>query len=142
MTPSTSLRKLRWFRFFEPEPSTGLLNDFCYNSSAYRSATFTDGETEAFFHCNVGDELDRHGIHIVTRHHHFHSARKSHHSGHIRRAEIELRAISVQERRMAAAFFLRQDIDLSGELLMRSDGSRFRDRKSTRLNSSHRQIPY
>ena len=38
---------------------------------------------------------------------------------HVRRAEVELRTVAVEERRVAAALFLRQDVDLALELGVR-----------------------
>src|SRR5512139_4013155 len=101
MTPSTTLTKQRWFRFLKPEPPVRLLNDFCYNSRSHRSAAFTDCKTKALFHGDVGNEFDRHGIHVVARHDHFHTAGKLNDAGHVRCPEVELRTVPIQERGMA-----------------------------------------
>ena len=45
---------------------------------------------------------------------------------HVRRAEVELRTIPIEERRMTAAFFLRQHVHLSDEVRVRLDAARLR----------------
>jgi hypothetical protein len=42
---------------------------------------------------------------------------------HVRRAEVELRTVVVEERRVTAAFVLGQHIDLAGEVGVRLDGA-------------------
>src|SRR5439155_21194494 len=42
-------------------------------------------------------------------------------TGHVRGAEVELRAIAAEERRVPPALFLGQDVHLAGELLVRGD---------------------
>src|SRR5205085_400730 len=44
----------------------------------------------------------------------------------VRRTEVELRAVSVEERGVTTALFLRQDVDLSLELRVRRDRARLR----------------
>ena len=47
-----------------------------------------------------------------------------HGAGHVRRADVELRAVVGEERRVTAALFLLQDVDLALELLVRLDRAR------------------
>ena len=47
-----------------------------------------------------------------------------HDAGHVGGAEVELRAVVVEERRVTAALFLLQDVDLGLELLVRRDRAR------------------
>jgi hypothetical protein len=44
--------------------------------------------------------------------------------GDVGRAEVELRTVAVEERRVTAALFLRQDVDLGLELRVRGDRAR------------------
>ena len=91
------------------------------DAGADRSATFADSKSHFFFHRDGGNELtDRAmlspGITISTP-----SGNST--PRHIRRAEIELRAISLEERRVTASFVLGQHVNLSLELLVRVHGS-------------------
>src|SRR5690606_20617131 len=45
-------------------------------------------------------------------------------AGHVRGTEVELRTIALEERGVAAAFFLREDVDLGGEVGVRLDRTR------------------
>ena len=49
-----------------------------------------------------GDQLDR-DADVVARHHHLLVLRQLHRPGHVRRAEVELRTVVVEERRVTAA---------------------------------------
>ena len=75
--------------------------------------------------------LERDGRHqlaadrrVITRHHHLDTFRQMERAGHIGGPDVELRTIPVEERRMTAAFFLRQDVHLALEFRMRLDGAR------------------
>ena len=46
-------------------------------------------------------------------------------------AEVELRTIAIEERRVTAAFFLRQDVDLALELLVRGHATRLAENLAT-----------
>ena len=65
---------------------------------------------------------------VVSRHYHLDSLRQLYVAGHVRRPEVELRTIALEERGVPSALFLRQDIDLCLELRVRRDRSRLRDR--------------
>src|SRR5262249_53079962 len=60
-----------------------------------------------------------HPVHVVPRHHHLPPARQVRHSRHVRRPEVELRPVPVEERRVPPAPFLRQHVGLRLELLVR-----------------------
>ncbi len=100
-----------------------LLDDFGYGSGADGAAALADGEAELLLHGDRGDELhvDRH---VVARRHHLDAFRKLDRARHVRRAEVELRAVAVHERRVAAALFLLQDVNLSLEVGVRGNGLR------------------
>ena len=61
---------------------------------------------------------DFHGD-VVARHHHLGALGQVHHAGHVRRAEVELRAVVGEERGVATALLLRQDVGLGLELGVR-----------------------
>ncbi len=58
------------------------------------------------------------GMHIST------PVGQGHVARHVRGAEVELRAVAGEERRMPAAFFLAQDVDAGLELRVRRDRTR------------------
>src|SRR5881296_40443 len=82
-----------------------------------------EGETQALVHRDRLDELDRH-LDVVARHDHLRALGQVGDAGHIGRAEVELGPISGEERRVAAALLLLEDVDLGLELGVRSDRSR------------------
>src|SRR5215216_5398646 len=89
-----------------------LLQDLDNAPGADGPATLTDGELEALLH---GDRLDQHDVHVgvVARHDHLDTLGEVDDAGHVRGTEVELRAVVVEERRVAAALVLGQDVDLS-----------------------------
>ena len=70
-------------------------------------------------------QLDLHGD-VVAGHDHFRAAQQLGRAGHVGRAEVKLRTIAGEERRMTAALFLGQDVNFRLELRVRRDalGSR------------------
>src|SRR6201995_4149513 len=90
------------------------------------AATLANREPQALFHGDGLDELDRH-VGTVTRHHHLRALRQRDHAGHVGGTEVELRAVVVEERRVAAALLLGQDVDLALELGVRGVGARLYD---------------
>src|ERR1700758_4148801 len=107
-----------------------LLDDLGDDAGADRAAAFTDGEAQAFFHGDRGDQLDG-DRHVVARHDHFLVLGQLDRAGHVRRAEVELGTIVVEERRVAAAFVLGQDIDLAREVRVRLDRVRLAQHLAT-----------
>jgi len=71
----------------------------------YRATTLTDGETQALFHGDRLDQLNRH-LGVVARHDHLGALRQVDDAGDVRGAEVELRAVVVEERGVPAAFVL------------------------------------
>ena len=53
---------------------------------------------------------------VVARHDHLHTLGKVGDSGHVGGAEVELRPVTGEERRVTAALLLLEDIDLGLEL--------------------------
>src|SRR5688572_9984371 len=106
-------------------PPPKLLQDLRDDAGADGAATLTDGEPQTFFHRDRVDQLNRH-FDVVARHHHLGVARQLDHSRDVRRAEVELRAIALEERRVTAALFLRQHVYLALEVRVRRDRTRLR----------------
>src|SRR3954454_9372091 len=100
-----------------------LLLDTGHHPGAHGAATLADGEAQTVVHCDRLDQLDRH-LDVVTRHDHLRALGQVGDAGHVRRAEVELRPVAVEERRVAATFLLLQAVDLSGELRVRRDRAR------------------
>ena len=108
--------------------SLGLLDNFVDVTGTDSSAAFTDGELRSVFDSDRGDQFDSH-IDVVTRHDHFHRLtgvgdEALDDAGNVGCTEIELRTVVFNERSMTSAFFLGQNVDLSNELSVRSNGTR------------------
>src|SRR5262249_14234823 len=103
-----------------------LLNHFRNSSRTYRATTFTNSEAQSLLHRDGRDQLDLHR-HVIAWHHHLHSCRQRRHSRHVRRAQVELRAVATEEWRVASTSFLRHTIRLCLELRVRRDAARLRD---------------
>ncbi|VVT18912.1 transposase [Roseovarius sp. EC-SD190] len=97
-----------------------LLDDLRHDAGADGAAAFADGEAQAVFHGDGRDQLNRE-LQVVARHHHFGALGQHHRAGHVRGAEVELRAVVGKERRVTATLFLGQDIGLGLELGVRLD---------------------
>src|SRR5690606_1788291 len=95
-------------------------------ASSDRSATLADRELEAFLHRDRLDQLDPH-LGVVARHDHLRALGQVDHTGDVRRAEVELRPVVVEERLVPAALLLVQDVDLRLELGVRRGRSRLGD---------------
>src|SRR5512132_1566212 len=100
-----------------------LVADFGDDARAHGAATLADGEPEALIHGDRLDQLDLH-VRVVARHDHLLALRELDRAGHVRRAEVELRPVAVEERRVASALVLRQDVDLGVEVRVRGDRPR------------------
>ncbi len=68
-----------------------------------------DREALRLVHRDRRDQRHRH-LHVVAGHHHLRPRRKLRHPRHVRRPEVELRPVPVEERRVTTALFLRQDV--------------------------------
>ncbi len=98
-----------------------LLNDLDHLAGADGTATFADSELLALVHSDRGDKSDS-DLDVITRHDHLHTLGQHDLTSHIKCTDEELRTIVVVERSVPAAFVLLQDIDLSLEHSVRSDG--------------------
>src|SRR3990172_4672487 len=92
-----------------------LLDDLRDDAGADGTTALANGEAKARVHGNRLDELDIH-VRVVARHDHLLALRKLDRASHVRRAEVELRPVAVEERRVAPALVLREDVDLALEV--------------------------
>ena len=92
-----------------------LLDDLGNDAGADGTTAFTNREAQTFFHGDRSDQLDG-DRHVVARHDHFLVGGQLDGTGHVRRTEVELRTVVVEERRVTAAFVLAQNVDLAGEI--------------------------
>src|SRR3954454_494293 len=106
-----------------PMQRGALLEDSGHHPRAHGAATLADGEPQTVVHGDRLDQLDRH-LDVVARHDHLGALRQVGNAGHVGRAEVELRPVAVEERRVAATLFLLKAVDLSRELRVRRDRAR------------------
>src|SRR5665647_1336318 len=99
-----------------------LFDDLRDRPGAHGTAALADGESQALLHGDRGDELDFHHR-VVARHDHLDALFEGDDAGHVGGAEVELRAIAVEERRVAAAFVLGEHVDLGEEVRVPGDAA-------------------
>src|SRR4051812_11668500 len=109
----TAAANLRW-----PPPTGVLLGDLGDPARADGAAAFADGEAQTLLHGDGLDQLDLH-LGVVARHDHLGALGEGDDAGHVRRTEVELRAVVVEERRVPATLVLAQDVDLRLEVGVR-----------------------
>src|SRR6516225_7287721 len=95
-----------------------LFDDACHHAGADGAAALANGEAEFLFHGDRHDQRHFHGY-VVARHDHLGAFRQLHHAGDVRRAEVELRPVVGEERRMTATFLLGEDVGFGLELGVR-----------------------
>src|SRR3954453_21880131 len=100
--------------------TASLLDDLRYDAGADGAATLADGEPQTLVHGDRLDQLDGH-LDVVARHHHLRALGQVGDAGHVRGAEVELRPVAVEERRVAPALLLLEHVDLGLELRVRGD---------------------
>src|ERR671916_292377 len=104
-------------------PRMPLLDDVGDHSRSDGAAALADGEAQALVHGDRLDQLDRH-LHVVAWHDHLRALREVGDAGHVGRAEVELRSVAVEERRVTAALLFLEAVDLRLELRVRGDRAR------------------
>src|SRR4051812_47627536 len=109
----TAAANLRW-----PPPAGVLLGDLGDPAGADGAAALADGEAQTLLHGDGLDQLDLH-LGVVTGHDHLGALGEGHDAGHVRGAEVELRAVVVEERGVPAALVLAEDVDLRLEIGVR-----------------------
>src|SRR5215470_8105214 len=107
---------------FSPPPHV-LLDDLRDPAGPDGAPALADREAQALLHGDRLDQLDHH-FGVVTGHHHLRAFRQADHAGHVGGAEVELRPVVVEERRVPPALVLGQDVDLALELGVRGVGAR------------------
>src|ERR1700759_2300984 len=119
---SATLRKTEATPPGERRLAVELLDDLGAPAGADGTATLPDREPQTLVH---GDGLDQLHVDVgvVTGHHHLGALRQRHHTGHVGGAEVELRTVVVEERRVPAALVLGQDVDAALELGVRRGGT-------------------
>src|ERR1035438_5681638 len=103
-----------------------LLNDLGHRTGAHRAAAFANREAQAFVHSDRRDQFHLQ-LHVVARHHHLRAFRQLRHARHVRRAEVELRPVALEERSVTSALFLAQDVDFALENGVPGDRARLGD---------------
>ena len=104
--------------------SSPLLYYLSHNAGTYSLAPFPDGEAEFLLQGDGGDEFHVEGY-IIPGHDHLYPFGEFGETGHISGSEIELGTIAREEGGMTSALLLGEDVDLSLEFCMRSDGTWF-----------------
>src|SRR4030095_5952585 len=104
-------------RTSSPHVGPASLRDGHHHAGTNGFATLADRKPLLLLHRNRRDQLNVHRR-VVPRHDHLRARRQRHLPGHIRRAEVKLRAVIVEERRVPATLLLGQDVRLRLELLV------------------------
>src|SRR5712671_6688136 len=107
-----------------------LLDDAGDHAGADGAAALADRETKLLFHRDWHDQVHFHRD-VVARHHHFGAFGQMHHPGHVGSAEVELRAVVGEERRVTAPLLLGEDVGLGLELGVRLDRTRLAQHLAT-----------
>src|SRR5688572_28263464 len=97
-----------------------LLDDLRDDARADGLAALADGKAQALLHGDGRDQRHHH-LHVVPGHHHLGALGQLHRAGHVGGAEVKLRPVVVEERRVAPALLLAQDVHLALELRVRGD---------------------
>src|SRR6266511_5954845 len=105
---------------------SSLLDDLGHDARADRAAAFADREAESLVHGDRLDQLDLH-VRVVARHDHLLTLRELDRAREVRRPEVELRPVAVEERRVAATLLLREHVHLGVEVRVRGDRARLRE---------------
>src|SRR5271170_5157430 len=106
--------------------SVELLEDLDDPAGADGTAALANREAQALVHGDGLDQLHR-DLGVVTGHHHLGALRQRHHTGHVGGAEVELRTVVVEERRVPATLVLGQDVDAALEVGVRRGGAGLHD---------------
>src|SRR3954466_14350101 len=93
-----------------PFPRGSLGVDGGDDAGADGAAALADREAQPLVHGDRLDQLDL-PVRVVARHDHLLPLGELDRTGDVRRAEVELRPVAVEERRVAAALVLREDVD-------------------------------
>src|SRR3954462_14278297 len=103
-----------------------LFDDLCDDTGADRLAALADGKAKPLLHRDRRDQRHHH-LYVVPRHHHLRALGQLDRPRHVGRAEVKLRPVVVEERRVPPAFLLREHVHLALELLVRGDRTGLRE---------------
>ncbi len=92
------------------------------NASANSTSTFADSEVKTLVHSDRSKKLDLEGD-SITRHDHFFVSWEFNLTSYVRSTEVELRLVTLEEWRVTATLFLRQDVDFCVKLSVRSNAT-------------------
>src|ERR1700719_1542186 len=106
-----------------------LLQNFRNDAGADGATALADSEAQPFVHRDRRDQLAK-NLDVIARHHHLGAFRQREHARHVGGAEIELRTIAGEERRVTAAFVLGQDVRRGLEVGVRRDRAGLREHLS------------
>src|SRR5579863_2480121 len=112
--------RLRTSRFAE------LLQYLRHHAGTDGASALADRETESLLERDRRDELAD-DIDIIAGHDHLGALGERHDAGDVGRAQVELRTIVAEERGMAPALLLGQDVDRTLEAGMRRNRGGFRE---------------
>src|SRR5262249_21400494 len=101
-------------------PPNQLFDDLGHDPRADRAAALPDREPQSLVHGDRLDQLDLH-LDVVTWHDHLRTFRELGDAGDVGGAEVELRPVPGEERRVTAALLLLEHVDLGLELGVRRD---------------------
>jgi len=107
-----------------------LFNNFSYDAGTNSTTTLTDSKPQSLFHSDRRNQVDNH-LYVVTRHYHLGAFRQLYRTRYIRRAEVKLRTIALEERCMTATLILGQNVNLCLELRVRRNRARLRQYLTT-----------
>src|ERR1700722_3436710 len=97
-----------------------LLHDLGDDAGADGLAALADGKAQSVFHRDRADQLHRH-LDVVPGHDHLHTRRQLDQPRNISGAEVELRPVALEERRVSSALLLGQHVHLTLEVRVRGD---------------------
>src|SRR5471030_3222439 len=97
------------YSLFTIHYSPTLLDDARDDARADGATALADGEAKLLLHRDRDDQRDLHRD-VVARHHHLGAFRQRDDARHVRGAEVELRPIVGEERRVTATLFLGQNV--------------------------------
>src|ERR1039457_1313575 len=97
-----------------------LVKNFGYGAGADGASAFANREPQTLIHGDRRNQFDQQ-VDVIARHHHLGAFRQLRDTRHVRRAEVELRTIAFEERRVTSALIFRQDVNFALELGMRLD---------------------
>src|SRR5687768_5171582 len=92
--------------------SRSLFKNFRDHAGADGLAALADREAQALLHCDRRDQRHHH-LHVVPRHHHLGALGQLHRPRHVGGAEVKLRPVVVEERRVTSALLLGEHVHLA-----------------------------